>query len=211
MHHSDIALCAKVESPNKINPDSMTTFDPRTYGPAIASLLERAPINDLGPGSARQEVRAALSALSPETMVVPEALADRDMAAAAVAGLWLRFDFLDESHRISQEIETPSGSYWHGIMHRRELDYDNAKYWFRRVGEHPVFPDLQLAASPTAEAGVPSQADYLRTATAWDPFRFVDLCRAAAGSPALGTLCKTIQKAEWELLFDHCYRRAIGQ
>jgi hypothetical protein len=49
------------------------------------------------------------------------------------AGLWLYVDDLDRSHHVSQSIETPVGSYWHGIMHRREGDFSNAKYWFRRA------------------------------------------------------------------------------
>jgi hypothetical protein len=40
-------------------------------------------------------------------------VADRDMAACCRSGLWLAFNFLDESHRISQDIDTPTGSYWH--------------------------------------------------------------------------------------------------
>ena len=58
-------------------------------------------------------------------------LAILDMAQACLAGLWLYHDFLDESHSISQEIATSTGSFWHGIMHRREPDPSNAKYWFR--------------------------------------------------------------------------------
>ena len=45
------------------------------------------------------------------------------MAACCLCGLWLLHDFLDESHSLSQEITTDTGSYWHGIMHRREPDY----------------------------------------------------------------------------------------
>lgn len=50
------------------------------------------------------------------------------------AGLLLWNGDLDASHTISQHIEDITGSYWHGIMHRMEPDYSNAKYWFRKVG-----------------------------------------------------------------------------
>ena len=60
------------------------------------------------------------------------------MAAACLAGLWLHHNFLDESHTLSQDIDTTTGSYWHAIMHRREGDYGNAKYWLHRVGASDV-------------------------------------------------------------------------
>ena len=131
------------------------------------------------------------------------------MAAACLAGLWLRFDCLDESHRISQDIETPTGSYWHGIMHRREGDFGNAKYWFRRVGEHPVFEPLGAAARELAGQRPPRAARFLAEQPGWDPFAFVDLCQQAVAAAELGPLAVAVQQREWELLWDFCYRGAI--
>ena len=54
-------------------------------------------------------------------------------AQALQAAMWLLFDFMTESHEISQGLATPSGSYWHGILHRREPDAFNSKYWMARA------------------------------------------------------------------------------
>lgn len=134
------------------------------------------------------------------------------MAACCVSGLWLLHDFLDESHRISQKIETRDGSYWHGIMHRREPDYWNSKYWFRRVGSHPVFADLAREVSrAVAGHALTSRTQYLASQAAWDPFRFVDLCESAEhGDSPDHSLCIEVAHLEWQLLFEYCYRAAAG-
>ncbi len=54
------------------------------------------------------------------------------------AGLWLYVDDLDRSHVISQSIKDKTGSYWHAIMHRREGDFSNSRYWHNRAAEHPL-------------------------------------------------------------------------
>ncbi len=123
--------------------------------------------------------------------------------------LWLRFNYLDESHKISQDVETPEGSFWHGILHRREGDFDNAKYWFRRVGTHPVFASLCRAAAELAAAAPEARAAFLAGQKIWDPFAFVDLCAAAVrGQAKCLALCEDVQRREWELLFDYCWRKA---
>ncbi len=168
-------------------------------------------MNPLGPGTPNRVVRPQLEALRLEDAFAPAGPRDRDMAACCLAGLWLYHDFLDESHAISQGIETASGSYWHGLMHRREPDAGNSKYWFRRVGDHPVFVNLQpVATELAAQANEPS-AEFLRRKTAWDPFRFIDFCEAHRGQDsAAELLARRVQQAEWQLLFDYCYRRAAG-
>ena len=188
------------------------TFEPAAYGPAVAVLVGDAKPNALGPGRPDSSRRGALAALTPESVAAPHALKDRAMALACVAGLWLRYDFLEASHEVSQNIDTPSGSFWHAVLHRREGDFSNAKYWFRRVGDHLVFAPLAAGAHSLArELPAGPATDYLLQGAAWDPFRFVDLCRQAiAGAAPLDRLGARIQQCEWELLFDHCYRGAIG-
>lgn len=212
----------------------MTTFDPQCAGPtdrgadapgspaAVASLLALDPerLNELGPGKPLAAAHEPLRRLTPETLVAPAAVADRDAAQACLAGLWLYYDYLDESHRLSQDLDTPDGSFWHGILHRREPDPDNAKYWFRRVGRHPVFEPLRAAAAEStsaersAGAAVDPRATFLTTQTAWEPYRWIDLCEAARlGQVGAATqrLCRLIQRREWELLFAHCYGKAEGK
>jgi hypothetical protein len=189
---------------------ALVKFSPQDYGPVLAELLAEERLAPLGPGRPNLPVKPRLEALTDARAFAHTRLGDRDMAACCRAALWLYHDFLDESHRLSQEIHTSSGSYWHGLMHRREPDYDNSKYWFRHIGRHPVFEPLCQAAAELARGGdLPPEAGFLLNQADWDPLAFVDLCaRVVAGSPA-ESLCRRIQQREWQLLFDFCYRQAV--
>lgn len=190
----------------------MEQFNPLDYGPAFAPLLAFDRLRTLDAGKPNAEARAKLNALSVETAFGHAQIVDSNMAACCIAAVWLLHDFLDESHRISQGIETTSGSYWHGIMHRREGDYSNAKYWFRRVGQHEVMNLLASRAIDLASSrGCEHVINDLTSGGKWNPFVFVDLCQAAIrGNISDADLCRHIQQAEWELLFDYCYRAAVG-
>jgi hypothetical protein len=186
--------------------------DVAAYPPAIHALLAADRRPALGPGRPDAAARPALKALTVETLFGPAEVRRPELARCCLAALWLHHDYLDESHAISQDIPGADGSYWHGILHRREPDYANAGYWFRRVGKHSVFEPLhRRAAELTGEADTPPGSEFLARQAAWDPFAFIDLCEAVAGGKAeCELLCRQIQRAEWELLFAYCYERAIA-
>ena len=190
----------------------MFDFPGQDYGNVVGSLLDPDRLCELGPGSPVPETHSRLQQLTTRELLGDRPAADSQMAACCLAGLWLWYDYLDESHSISQGISSTSGSYWHGIMHRREPDYPNSKYWFRRVGDHPIFPRLRDAAAELVSATAPNcGADDLVSQAEWDPFRFVDLCQHASGTAtALEELCRRIARIEWYLLFDFCWNRAMG-
>jgi hypothetical protein len=177
----------------------MTPFDPTRYPAPIAALWAIDRLPELGPGTPNESARAALQSLRVESLF--PALRDREAAMGCLSGLWLYHDFLDESHTISQDLPGWFGSWWHGIMHRREPDPGNAAYWFRRVPSNPVFEVLAIDAVDLGSL----------EKLGWDPFAFIDLCEQERGSGSeTEALCRQVQLRESQLLFDWCYRRAIG-
>ena len=174
----------------------MSPFDPAEYGPVFAEVISGERVMPLNAGRPNHEVQAALDKLTVERAFAHARVVDDDMARCCLSAVWLLHDFLDESHTISQGVGSTSGSYWHGIMHRREGDFSNAKYWFHRVDDHPVFAELTM-----------SDGD------AWDADRFVDQCSRALRSQNSDLIAelRQLQQREWQKLFDSCYQAAIGE
>lgn len=121
------------------------------------------------------------------------------------AGLWLLAGDLERSHAISQDHGSAEGSFWHGIMHRREGDYGNSKYWFRRVGMHPVLHEL---AELNSDRGAMLTSD-LPIEPLCEPESLADtlidncqaaLTRRSGWKDDLEQICWW----EWQLLFRYC-------
>jgi hypothetical protein len=190
----------------------MRPFHPADYGPVLAPLVSGDRCRALTHGQPDVGVRAALELATVEAAFAQTPLADPDMARCVVAGVWLVHDFLDESHAISQNVDTPTGSFWHGVMHRREGDFSNAKYWFRRVGAHPVFEALSAHIAELSRDRTGFELGRrLCPGGKFDPMAMVDACQAAlrSGGEAVD-FCRQVQQAEWELLLDYSYRHAVA-
>jgi len=147
---------------------------PAEIANACAPLFEALPLSEAMPHLLHShpthvaEVEAAL--LNP-------ALADRPELASA---LWLYVSDLERSHTISQGILDRTGSFWHGIMHRREGDFSNSHYWMHRAAGHPL----------------------MQATVEMDPENFVDEVAEARGVDVPELVEK--QRQEWVALFEYC-------
>ena len=116
------------------------------------------------------------------------------MRSAAL--LW--HDYLDASHTLSQDIRSSDGSFLHGIMHRREPDYPNAKYWFNRAGAHDAF--LEIFKSAKKNLAATSLAHLVESE--WDPFALIDSVSRAGSSSEEYKLLQQVQQIEFEVLLN---------
>src|SRR5437879_4030843 len=131
---------------------------------------------ELGPGPrAGIQSEAELNATLDEWLKQAKLPTAKQQLIRALVLLW--HDHLEAAHVIAQTIENSDGAFVHGIMHRREPDYGNAKYWFRRVGQHAAFPELgkRVHSFLESKAGA-NPAEEMAARGQWDPFAFVDAC-----------------------------------
>jgi len=172
----------------------------------ISQLLATPEPPELGPGPrAGVQAKAALNAVLDSSLRGPDLPATNQQLIRALLLLW--HDHLDASHAISQGIENTDGSLVHAIMHRREPDYSNSKYWWRRVGKHPCFPEIARRVSDLLKSKDERDlAAKLVPRGEWDAFAFVDACEAATDLPASDErvrLLREIQRIESECALAH--------
>jgi hypothetical protein len=123
-----------------------------------------------------------LQSLLPEDLLTGN-VTGADEARCALAALWLWHDHLDRAHAIVQDVYSSTGSFWHAILHRRDGDFSNSRYWYARAAGHPVLAKLDSI----------SLLDRVARSDVRGDERLVEL-----------------QRQEWRLLFDHCVRAATS-
>ena len=178
---------------------------------AIADLLDP-DLPPLGPGTPTAGFDQRIDETSSETLF-GASVASSAEADCCFAGIWLWNGFLERSHDLSQSIDTPEGSWWHGIMHRREPDAGNAAYWFRRVGSHPLFSTLGSRVRKHAtQIELPDEAQWLSQCTDWNPDQFIEACETARcdSNEAVCHVLREVAAIEWYALFEYCQNLARG-
>jgi hypothetical protein len=192
----------------------MSTTKTLNDWPEARELLKAPALPELGPGpragvESPSELQAKLATFFKGT---PLPAGRQELVRSAI---YLWHDHMDASHEISQSIETPDGSLLHGILHRREPDYWNSKYWLRRVGQHPAYPVIgQRVAARLAETGDADLASKLAPGGRWDPMAFVDQCEQAARAstpPTRNERLREIQQIEFEAVLEYLLGGAGGR
>ena len=188
----------------------------QALSPLAKTILEKNPsayTKLVVPEPAPPETITLLKNVTPQQLLsAPEK--SPPYAQAVLAGLWLWHDGLDECHGIVQQstdpATTPTYSFWHAIMHRREGDFSNSKYWYARASSHPLLPSLQAQATPIVNRA-PADKMLLRLiSSGWNPNAFVDFVESVHDDVRnpLHEIAVEIQRIEWLALFDHCARLA---
>jgi hypothetical protein len=116
----------------------------------------------------------------------PEASCIRSLLFIAAGGL-------EQAHRIVQEMSTSDAAYIHGIVHRIDDDFDNARYWFRRAGLQPAAAEMyrRAAANSLTVASHPI----------WDPLLVTDMVETSRTAGVTEEL-RAILTIEFEVLLQ---------
>lgn len=183
-------------------------FLPPQCSSIVSEILQRYAGRQLPLQRTEEEASSALSLVRG---VAPDYLFPAARAPIeATAGLLLWLGDWGQAHEIA-DIESQDAYYWHAIIHRIEPDIGNAAYWFRKVGRHPIFPELLQEANNILDAN--KTACTWSMHREWDPFLFNRWCEEARRHPesAQDKVARAIQQAEWALLFPWCTRLASAE
>ena len=170
------------------------------------TLIRTAEPPELGPGPRPGVLPFPVLAGRFDTWAGAVNLGER-IAVRLRATAYLHHDHADPAHDLVQDLTDPDGALIHGILHRREPDYWNAKYWFRQAENHPIFPHLTARMHKIESAsGHQSLLGRLTLSGTMDPHALVDEVEAVAHRPAHDPevwFLRLVQLVETECLAAH--------
>lgn len=166
----------------------------------ISAIFDSPTMPSLGP-EARESALSINQCKKITTEAIENANIGRIEGGLILSAALLWHDYLSESHTISQSIHTQDGSYLHGIMHRREPDYSNAKYWFHKTGNYSGYDILSVKA----ETILGNTSLSSLTKGRWDPFTMVDSVSQAKHGTCEYELLQKVQQAEFQTLLEKTF------
>lgn len=175
----------------------------------LRPLVESAPLPGLQGTSEQTPLRNAILDWEREhTNKTGETRFPDELQDLVLASLWLLEGDLDSAHTHAQKWDSLHGCCWHAIMHRREGDWDNAKYWYQRASKSPVISNFRQTILTqhyyrivTPELVRPVKVDEFLD-------DWVDIHQKAVQPSAPENLVKTLRGLdwiEWQLLLAHCF------
>ena len=183
----------------------------REKGGWLSEEIRRASDEELlgGPAKPADPIRSGPLTVTTENkdgeeeVETPDGPLTNPDADAFRAGLFLLHGDLEGGHKHVQKHEGHANpDFMHGLMHRLQGDFDNATYWFRGVGRHPIYNELSDRAAVLGFRALP-----------WDPTAFTQAYRAAVEGhdPEQLPVVRAIQALEFALLLKHCREEAVEE
>ena len=143
-------------------------------------LARRAP-------SGKAHWLSVVNSLTPEQVGLRSVTREQRDWELICGGLFYAGDALDRAHSIFQEVDTPEGAYWHGMLHRREGDFSNSRYWIQRAGRVAALAGLD----------------------ALSPVLFIGKCEAAAKKQEDPGGLLELQRQEWDAMMRWSWSRLM--
>jgi hypothetical protein len=174
---------------------------------SLSSLGNPSPMERLFKGRPVLQGQRAVESLLPAEVGLGEA---EEVFVWMKASLFLLFDCFEQSHQIAQEQEGFFGNWLHAMVHRREPDAENSKYWYQRVRPpEGVFPEIGKRVLSLMEENRVGELAKLRkgieASKQWEPKIFVDLTtqfgQGTPLDPPVRQLAE-VQRTEWQVLWE---------
>lgn len=165
------------------------------------------PFERLERGKPVAEGRKAIAALSESEL----GAVHRKSFPLLQGALYLCFDCFEEAHTVANDHEgTVTGNWIHAILHRREPDAGNSKYWYARVKlpakvSEGIAREVLALLKKTQVLELESLVKKMEKSKGWEPEAFVDVCeefRKGDSKTTAYRMLAALQEIEWRALAE---------